>query len=391
MAGRKTSQRTSSNFEISDSDDENEEISKVIRNLDAKLQEKESREPALQWRKRDQFGRLIGKSHGSSKMYSSTRQAQSSNIGEEHVEDGTGPLTSELQETHNMIDLHIQELQQMLDAVGEDVAGGSTEASSSSSQTWSSIPTTTKYMKKARRTDMITLHARGWNMGKVKVLHRYLAKRYVKSKQRAVAVGEELQNLLTTMQTTQVEMKQWVKEVEEWAASSPKSTNCQDQQGLQRVMEGLVLKIKQRKAELYRDIDRRPKRDLIAKEKHKLEESIASYNSLVPDTAAVDTADAILSQEFPIWPWDSASTIPLETKKVVFDKTMLLSRLQEEDGILIKEMRNHCRYLTGSSKAVKREIHQIEEDLSKHSSPPPNMSLQAYEGLKCLLQQNSRG
>ncbi|CAL8330649.1 unnamed protein product [Gadus morhua 'NCC'] len=139
MAGRKTSQRTSSNFEISDSDDDddNEEISKVIRNLDAKIQEKESREPALQWRKRDQFGRLIGKSHGSSKMYSSTRQTQSSNIGEEHVEDSTGPLTSELQETHNMIDLHIQELQQMLDAVGEDVAGGSTEASSSSSQTWS--------------------------------------------------------------------------------------------------------------------------------------------------------------------------------------------------------------------------------------------------------------
>ncbi|XP_056441020.1 uncharacterized protein LOC130378162 [Gadus chalcogrammus] len=242
---------------------------------------------------------------------------------------------------------------------------------------------------------MITLHARGWNMGKVKVLHRYLAKRYVKSKQRAVAVGKELQNLLTTLQTTQVEMKQWVKEVEEWAASSPKSTNCQDQQGLQRVMEGLVLKIKQRKAELYRDIDnnkdRRPKRDLITKEKHKLEEAIASDNSLVPDTAAVDTADAILSQEFPIWPWDSASTIPLETKKVVLDKTMLLSRLEEEDGILIKEMRNHCRYLTGSSKAVKREIHQIEEDLSNHSSPPPNMSLQAYEGLKCLLQQKLQG
>ena len=43
MAGRKTSQRTSANFEISDSDDDddNEEISKVIRNLDAKLQEKE--------------------------------------------------------------------------------------------------------------------------------------------------------------------------------------------------------------------------------------------------------------------------------------------------------------------------------------------------------------
>ncbi|CAL8361801.1 unnamed protein product [Arctogadus glacialis] len=154
-------------------------------------------------------------------------------------------------------------------------------------------------MSKARRNDMITLHAHGWNMGKVKVLHRYLAKRYFKSKQRAVAVGKEIQNLLTTLQITQVGMKQWVKEVEEWAASSPKSTNCQDQQGLQRVMEGLVLKIKQCKAELYRDIDNnkdcRPKRDLITKEKRKMVESIASYNSLVPDTAAVDTADAILS------------------------------------------------------------------------------------------------
>ncbi|CAL8361797.1 unnamed protein product [Arctogadus glacialis] len=70
---------------------------------------------------------------------------------------------------------------------------------------------------------------------------------------------------------------------------------------------------------------------------------------------------------------------------------MLLSRLQEEDAILIKEMRNHCRYLTGSSIAVKREIHQNEEELSKNSSPPPNMSLQAYEGLKCLLLQKLQG
>lgn len=52
---------------------------------------------------------------------------------------------------------------------------------------------------------------------------------------------------------------------------------------------------------------------------------------------------------------------------MAFDKVMLLSRLQEEDGFLIKEMKNHCLYLTRSSKAVKREIQQIEEDLCKQS------------------------
>ncbi|KAK5897522.1 hypothetical protein CesoFtcFv8_010578 [Champsocephalus esox] len=182
-------------------------------------------------------------------------------------------------------------------------------------------------------------------------------------------MDKDIQNLQTKLQTTEERMKQWVKEVEEWAASSPKSTNCQDQQGLQRVMEGLALKIKQRKIELYRTIDnnkdRKPKRDIIAKNKQKLEEAIAVYNNLVPDTEAVDTADAVLSQDFPIWPWDSAST-----KRMGFSS----------------EMKNHCRYLTGSSRAVQREIQQIEKDLCKQSCPFA-MSLEAYEGLKDLLKK----
>ncbi|XP_033982105.1 uncharacterized protein LOC117479203 [Trematomus bernacchii] len=254
----------------------------------------------------------------------------------------------------------------------------------------SRVATTTKYMSKARRTDMITIHARGWNLRKKQNLHRYLSQRYVKTKKRTDEMDKDIQNLQTKLQTTEEGMKQWVKEVEEWAASSLKSTNCQDQQGLQRVMEGLALKIKQRKIELYRTIDnnkdRKPKRDIIAKNKRKLEEAIAAYNNLVPDTEAVDTADAVLSQDFPIWPWDSASTVPLETKKMAFDKVMLLSRLREEDGILIKEMKNHCRYLTGSSRAVQREIQQIEKDLCKQSCPF-TMSLETYEGLKDLLKK----
>ncbi|XP_068450822.1 uncharacterized protein [Clinocottus analis] len=188
----------------------------------------------------------------------------------------------------------------------------------------SRVAVTTKYMSKARRTDIITIHARGWNLRKKQTSHRNLSRRFVKTKKRTVEGEKDKQNLLRTLQTTEGEMKQWVKEVEEWAASSPKSINCQDQHGLQRVMEGLVLKIKQRKIELYREIDNnqdcKPKRDIIAKEKRKLEEAIAAYNVLVPDGEAVDTADAVLSQDIPIWPWDSASTVPLQTKKLVFDK-----------------------------------------------------------------------
>lgn len=60
--------------------------------------------------------------------------------------------------------------------------------------------------------------------------------------------------------------------------------------------------------------DRKPKRELIAKEKRKLEEAIATYNSLVPETEAVDTADAVLRQDFPIWPWDSGMCIFLQLK-----------------------------------------------------------------------------
>ncbi|KAK5900195.1 hypothetical protein CesoFtcFv8_009592 [Champsocephalus esox] len=202
----------------------------------------------------------------------------------------------------------------------------------------SRVATTTKYMSKARRTDMITIRARGWNLRKKQNLHRYLSQRYVKTKKRTDEMDKDIQNLQTKLQTTEEGMKQWVKEVEEWAASSPKSTNCQDQQGLQRVMEALALKIKQRKIELYRTIDnnkdRKPKREIIAKNKRRLEEAIAAYNNLVLDTEAVDTADAVLR----------------------------------------------------SSRAVQREIQQIEKDLCKQSCPFA-MSLEAYEGLKDLLKK----
>ncbi|XP_056323409.1 uncharacterized protein LOC130236684 [Danio aesculapii] len=44
----------------------------------------------------------------------------------------------------------------------------------------SHVALTTKYMSKAARVDMITLHAKGWNQLKKKSLHVYLSQRYLK-------------------------------------------------------------------------------------------------------------------------------------------------------------------------------------------------------------------
>ncbi|CAM4511860.1 unnamed protein product [Leuciscus chuanchicus] len=243
---------------------------------------------------------------------------------------------------------------------------------------------TTKYMTKSARTDMITIHVRGWNLRKKFNLHNYLAQRHVKTLQRTAEVAGEIE-----MNKTSEDLQQWVTDVQLWAASTPSTISSHDPQGLQRLMEGLVLKIHQKKmVDLYRETDsnkdRRRKRSAIAKEKRKLEEAITSYNALVSNAEAVDPADTLLAQDFSIWPWETESTVPLRQKKIVFDKIMLLSRLKEEKTILIKEMKQHSQFLAGVSKTLGDDIKLVRGDL-KEGICPTNMSAEAYEGLCCIM------
>ncbi|KAL3044377.1 hypothetical protein OYC64_012794 [Pagothenia borchgrevinki] len=118
MAGRQAPRRTSLNWDESDSDEDKEEIDQMKAKLGEKLQAKEDCQPAVKWRERDQFGRLIVKTRSSSKVLAKrqkkTGQSQLPNISAEHVADSTeGTFTSEVQQTHNMIDLHIQELHKL--------------------------------------------------------------------------------------------------------------------------------------------------------------------------------------------------------------------------------------------------------------------------------------
>ncbi|XP_059361770.1 uncharacterized protein LOC132099398 [Carassius carassius] len=134
---------------------------------------------------------------------------------------------------------------------------------------------TTKYMTKSARTDMITIHVRGWNLRKKLNLHNYLAQRYVKTLQRTAEVAGEIEMTKSHLNKTSEDLQQWVTDVQLWAASNSNK-------------------------------DRRRKRSAIAKEKSKLEEAITSYNALVSNAEAVDPADTLLAQDFSIWPWETA-------------------------------------------------------------------------------------
>lgn len=101
---------------------------------------------------------------------------------------------------------------------------------------------------------------------------------------------------------------------------------------------------------------------------------------LVPEEEAVSSVDVVLAAQCPLWPWDKESDIPLKTKKLAFDKFMLVRRLKEEEGILIKEMKQHWQSLCHFSR-------QLKEDLSSDSHPLMSTH-EAYEGLCCILKSH---
>ncbi|CAL8347554.1 unnamed protein product [Gadus morhua 'NCC'] len=56
---------------------------------------------------------------------------------------------------------------------------------------------------------------------------------------------------------------------------------------------------------------------------------------------------------------------------------MLLRRLKEEDGILLKEMQQHWQFLCRTSRRLQE---------FKGMGYQSGLSLEAYEGLRCILQ-----
>lgn len=57
-------------------------------------------------------------------------------------------------------------------------------------------------------------------------------------------------------------------------------------------------------------------------------------------------------------------------KKKVFDNIMLLERLTEEEGILLKEMQQHWYYLTKTCRALSDQAGELADDLATQSEYP---------------------
>ncbi|KAF4094529.1 hypothetical protein G5714_024551 [Onychostoma macrolepis] len=245
---------------------------------------------------------------------------------------------------------------------------------------------TTKYMSKAARVDMLTLHAMGWNHKKRLSLHQSLSTRYVKTCQRLQDETARLAELKTELLCTDEVVAQWLSDVKEWAAGETPNTSHSSQgtahRGLQQSIEGLYLSVRQRKQTLYRQNDssklRHRLRRKLAEDKKLLLQEIEKYNSLVLDSATnIDvavvehslTGESTVSQ---IWLWEVHGSANILIKKQLHDQVMLTVRLQEEKSILVLEMAQHCTWLQSLAVVLKNKI--AEED-------------KGNEGLCCLLRR----
>ncbi|KAI2647104.1 Lysine--tRNA ligase [Labeo rohita] len=78
---------------------------------------------------------------------------------------------------------------------------------------------TTKYMAKSLRTDMLTVHAIGWNQRKENDLHIALSSRFKKTVEKTLEVTGSLKKMQDQLHCCDDMLKQWVVDVKQWASS----------------------------------------------------------------------------------------------------------------------------------------------------------------------------
>ncbi|KAI4799323.1 hypothetical protein KUCAC02_017022 [Chaenocephalus aceratus] len=244
---------------------------------------------------------------------------------------------------------------------------------------------TTKYMSKAARLDLLTVHAMGWNRTKGDTLHQALSTRYVKTSKRLLEETASLEELKTELHCVSGDMvSTWISDVKEWASGTSGTSEDILQTALQQSIEGLYLSVRQRKQSLYRQNDssklRHRLRRKLADDKKRLNQEILKYKQLVHDSArGIDVAalehspsgGSIMSA---LWPWEVHGMANFTAKKKILDQVMLTRRLHKEKGILVLEMAQHCTWLQNMAVALKNKV--AEEDVDKGNG-----------GLGCILRR----
>ncbi|CAM4491361.1 unnamed protein product [Leuciscus chuanchicus] len=235
-----------------------------------------------------------------------------------------------------------------------------------------------KYMSKAVRTDMLTIQASGWNKRKAENLDRTLAKRYVKTVQKIAEATKDLENLTAELSLQQDTVQQW-------------TSGATIQNDLQRTIEGLYLGIKQRKFQLVRaekstcgNKRRHQLRKKIAVEKKALEVAINDHNASVGEVEKLPPPNELLAVDNYSWPWECHGD--MERKKNVFDKVMMLTRLKEEEVIVVREVKQHMEYMSNVAGLIEDFTFQLTEDTDGKCSTEGLME-KGREGLLCVLKR----
>ncbi|TKS91162.1 hypothetical protein D9C73_025296 [Collichthys lucidus] len=155
------------------------------------------------------------------------------------------------------------------------------------------------------RADMITVLAMGWNHRKIESLHKTLAKRFVKTTQRAELEAANLLNLKQELNISQEDTEQWVEDVKQWAATERPGADRSHEE-LQREIDDMIYSLRRKKHDLYRQNDsnktRQRKRRRLTESKKKLRERIMQYNDAAAEKIDIDAACSL--SEDVILPWD---------------------------------------------------------------------------------------
>ncbi|KAF4114296.1 uncharacterized protein LOC131538801 [Onychostoma macrolepis] len=240
-------------------------------------------------------------------------------------------------------------------------------------------------MTKAGRENMLTQQAMGWNRKKTENLHKVLVHRYIKISERAKLEAASFSEFQQKNNLTEQTVQQWVCDVQQWAVTALVSTPGSTED-LRAEIESITVSLLRKKQDLYRQHDsnqtRQRKRKKIRDLKKKLREKILQYNSTEEDKIDEELACS-LTEDY-ILPWERLEDgHSFRIKRSVFDKIMLLKRLEEEQSILVKEMSQHIKSLQKEIKGVEKRKKNI------RMGNFGDMTEDAAEGWKSVLIRRS--
>ncbi|KAJ8337429.1 hypothetical protein SKAU_G00386490 [Synaphobranchus kaupii] len=201
-----------------------------------------------------------------------------------------------------------------------------------------------------------------------------------------------LEALREELHCTSVMVQQWVSDVQQ-SALRERGEVADSQEELQKTIEELSASLQRQKHDLYRQSDSCTKRQRTRRKitdlKRRLREAILQYNSSVADAGRIDVDAACdLSHTF-VLPWEvqgDETVITLGNKRLVFDKVMLVSRLEEEQAILVKEMSQHYSYLQKLEGTLKDLLNQTRQDILRQILPS-GLTEAGSHGLCSVLQR----